>query len=155
MTEQPKLYKLEEKPEPMAALQARYPAALMKLWDIDSAEFDLNRGPGKYRENVFDTENGLRIMVSREKYAAINGGEPQIHVSVSVCADGAVEKVLAGCLREPYKPHKKARETLLRMVRNTFAEISGLTLPKEPFHVSETGIPHWSICEESGSAVQF
>ena len=86
------LPRVPEKPEPMEGIGARYPAALARLWDIDSPDYDVDRGPGKYREHVMDTENGLRFIVSREKYSLVNDGATYLHVSVSFREDSEIGK---------------------------------------------------------------
>ncbi len=114
----------------------------MRVWNIDADDYDVDNGPGKQREHVFDTDSGLRFIVSREKCREVNDGQPHIHVSVSFRDDSEVGQVLKGC-----KSGNEAREVLFRIARGTFAEVSGLTLPEKPFHVSAGGVPHWTIAD--------
>ena len=129
-------------PEPMESLQARFPAVLARLWDIDSPDYDVDRGPGKYREHVMDTENGFRFIVSREKYSLVNDGVPNLHVSVSLREDSEIGKIVAAC-----KSQQDARETYLRLIRDTFGELSGIELPEQPTHVTAGGVLHWTLAD--------
>ena len=134
------LHRVPDNPESMESLQARFPAALEKLWDIDDPAYDIDRGPGKYREHVFDCENGFRFIASREKYSLVNGGVPHLHVSVSFRDGSAIEQVVAGG-----RSVQDRRQRFCRAAWDTFAEISGLTLPEKPTHVTSGGVLHWTI----------
>ena len=113
----------------MEALKARWPQAIARVWNIDADDYDVDNGPGKQREHVFDTDSGFRFIVSREKYAALNNGKPHIHVSVSFRDDSEVGQVLKGC-----KSGNEAREMFLHLARDTFAEspadAAGRTVPR-------------------------
>src|SRR4051812_27600601 len=66
------------KPEDYAVLRARFPAALEKVYD----RTDIGRGgdrPGLHRANVFDTREGIRVIVSRE----VSDEKDMLHVSGS------------------------------------------------------------------------
>jgi hypothetical protein len=140
MTNIEPLRRLDDTPEPMESLQARWPAALVKLWNIDDPAYDVNRGPGKYREHVFDLSNGFRFIVSREQYALVNGSAPYLHVSASFRAGSAVEQIVAGG-----RSIHSRRRRFCRLACREFAEITGLKLPEEPWHVTSGGIPHWKL----------
>lgn len=67
-------------PEPMKSLKARYPAALERVYDY-TQEVLPNPTPSSRRCHVFDTEEGLRIIVSRDREAE---HDVYLHVSISI-----------------------------------------------------------------------
>ena len=60
-------------PEPLERLQARFSAAIATEWDADDltrkrlANPDHPDRPGQCRTHVFDTEDGYRLIISRER----------------------------------------------------------------------------------------
>src|SRR5208282_2292147 len=118
-------------PEAMESLTPRFPASLVRVWNIDAGDVDGDNRPGLHREHVFDTASGLRFMVSRDQHHKLNDGKPYVHVSVSFRKESEVEQVLQSCGSQ-----LDARETYLRFVRNTFAGISGIELPDQPIKIS-------------------
>jgi len=141
--------RLPDSPEPMKLLQARWPAALTKLWDIDDPAFDPNNGPGKQREHVFDTEAGFRFIASREQYTELNGGKPHLHVSASFREGSAVQQIVAAG-----KSKRDRIKRFFRAIQGAFAEISGIKLPDEPTMITGGGIPHYALDWESVAETQ-
>ena len=56
------------KPETIEALKVRYPAALERVFDVRELTGPVDDRPGLKREHVFDFEDGLRLIVSREMH---------------------------------------------------------------------------------------
>lgn len=66
-------------PEPLDALRARFPEALRTVHDPELIASGLQRMPGTLRSNVFDFDDGLRLIVSVDKYRRID----RLHLSAS------------------------------------------------------------------------
>jgi hypothetical protein len=64
--------------EPVDQLRARFPQALERVW---VAGPDMPDRPGLHRIHVFDHADGLRLLVSRDRFFADE--DPKIHVSAS------------------------------------------------------------------------
>lgn len=81
-------------PEPEAALRARYPAALAELYDAEGVRLGSVTPPTRRRPNVFDFEDGLRLIVSRDDH----GGEAGVvvHLSAGLGTGTALERTLRG-----------------------------------------------------------
>lgn len=76
--------------EPLENLQARFRAALEKVWIVDPTQLeDPNRDrPGLHREHTFDFMDGTRLMISRDLYPeesrkVMKLDGPVIHISAS------------------------------------------------------------------------
>jgi len=74
-------------PEPVEKLKEKIPLALSKIWIADE---DLEDRPGLHREHVFDFENGLRLIISKDKFPGyisalihVSGSYPQKHNPVT------------------------------------------------------------------------
>jgi hypothetical protein len=68
-------------PEPEAQLKARYAAALDPVYDPHEVIDGKVKRPGQQRKHVFDTEDGYRLIISRER---LKGAPPVLHISVSL-----------------------------------------------------------------------
>lgn len=111
-------------PQPLEVLKARYPDAIKRLYVYGVDEII----PGK-PEHVFDFEEGIRIMVSREQAE----GYEFIHFSSSFNEE----------IKEKYKD--KPQELFDRMIQ-LFKDLSGID--QEPFFKGfspQKGVPHWII----------
>jgi hypothetical protein len=121
-------------PEPEDALRARYPAALAKIYQLAEAAAE-RRGPGDRPEHVFDTLDGVRLIVSREQWP---NGRLQLHVSASFHDHCAIEL-------QQIRRVLGIRDGLDFMLRR-FREISGDTSAATLIGLSEgKGVPHWVI----------
>lgn len=111
--------------ESEAALAARYPNALERTCDGTWQ-------PGLQRANVFDFEDGLRLVISRDD---IEGASFGIHVSASLDPESEFYKFVSiGYIR---------MESFIVGVPNRIERLFGLTGLKL-MHVSEdNGVPHW------------
>ena len=92
--------------------------------------------PGEVADNVFDFENGLRLIVSRERMEC---GLVVLHVSASM----APKCPLADSLRGKAKGRKQAMRLFRVAAAEAFAELSGRTEPLEFLGWTKGMIPHW------------
>lgn len=118
---------LEFAPEPMESLKSRYANALKKVWIPD---VEMSDRPGLRRENVFDGENGIRLIISKEKADAIT---TVIHFSASVTDHFKKSNIATASM-------------LLEEFVKQFREISGdrKSIIRMNF-ISDGGIPHFII----------
>lgn len=110
-------------PESIESMRARFHKALEKVY-IPSE--DMEDRPGLHRENLFDFENGLRLLISKEN---LQGNK--IHVSASW--EGG----------SPTDPDEATKE-----VGKAFRTIGGRGI-LELLGISIQGIPHWIVRPES------
>jgi len=64
------------KPEPIESLRARYPESVKKSYNTKAIEMGLSKRPGDQPQHIFDCEDGLRLIISRD--------DGQIHFSASL-----------------------------------------------------------------------
>ena len=76
-------------PEPIEALRARLPAALVDTYSVEFCRRFPNEGPGKKPEHVFDFDTGERVVRAIVSIDVPSKGGPVLHVSVS-SSDGHV-----------------------------------------------------------------
>lgn len=121
------------KPEPLLALQARLPEALAPIWDFRDSQPE--SGPGQRREHVFDFQDGLRLIVSRDKQ---DEGKPYLHVSASITPSHALyDKVENGFLTR-YAIKTIVEERFFRLSGQSIMGMDVLLLWSEG-----KGVPHW------------
>lgn len=67
--------------ETMQQLKDRFNKALEKVWDVDAIAIDPEKidRPAQHREHVFDFEDGIRLIISKDK----TDGNLFIHISGS------------------------------------------------------------------------
>src|SRR5262245_48944881 len=84
--------------QPFAELQARYPAAVERVWNVNPDTFDAEADrPGLHPANVFDFQDGTRLIVSRErgiKFATRLPGIEVLHVSGSATSGTLIEATM-------------------------------------------------------------
>jgi hypothetical protein len=131
-------------PEPLAALRARYPRALEHLYDAVAIRDARAIRPGEVVANVFDFEDGLRLIVSREQ---VPGLGRVLHVSASFLLTGELSQKLDGILQA--EGVTMAYMALLREARCRFLELSGD--PRRLAYVGKSSemVPHFQIQEPS------
>jgi hypothetical protein len=85
---------LKFKPLTVSEHRNRWSAALVKVWEygipLDSIADHLGDRPGQHREHLFDFHDGIRLIVSADKY----GDGTYLHVSVSVSTESEAEKAI-------------------------------------------------------------
>lgn len=69
---------LPYKPESLESLRSRYAVAVENVFDPDTLETNPEGRPGLRRECVFDCEDGLRLIISKDLIDV-----PRIHLSAS------------------------------------------------------------------------
>ncbi len=126
-------------PESTEALRARFAAALeqpLTLDDVRSGAW-LAKAPGRRRRCVFDCEDGVRLVVSREDQGGSLG--EVVHVSASVQPDTPAWRRLALM----HAPHTQ----FTRLAWARFRTLAGPGLWEVvDFQVSEgKGVPHWFV----------
>lgn len=131
---------LPHKPQTLTELRARFPKALTRTYDaISIAMYKSTDRPGNNRENVFDFEDGLRLIVSRD----ILEDHPQIHVSASFEMNSRLGRQLQ---RSGFG--EASRDGFVEAARDGYRQLSatdaGLTL----IGWSAAGIPHFVIENE-------
>ncbi len=67
-------------PQSLSDLQARYAAAVVKVFDALAVYEGRVSRPGEDPAHVFDTQSGIRLIVSRER---LPDGKVYLHVSAS------------------------------------------------------------------------
>ena len=118
-------------PEPLAALQARYGAAVATLVDTTRVVQGLVPAPSGDRRHVFDWPDGLRLMVSRER---MPDGRCGVHISASLdWGSDLYDAVVAGALD---------RVGLLALVVRRWSTLAGSTRTLDLLGFSERGVPH-------------
>lgn len=135
---------VEITPEPLAALQARYPRALEFVYDQAAVVLGGAIRPGECAENVFDFEDGLRLIVSRQRGP---GGKVWLHFSASF---GGADCRLADEFRllRRTTPLPQIFEQWRLSVPGRFALLSGDAREAAYLGRSANGVPHWVIEEE-------
>lgn len=137
---------LPHKPEPLEALRARYPAALEVVYGLDDALDGTTLLPGRNRANVFDHEDGLRLIIIRTRLSAG-------HLIISVSASFPVGSRLYEDFRVLAMTGRHAADIYAawaRSIPRRFREISGDPRELRLLGVGGNYIPHFAI--EEGSA---
>lgn len=134
---------IPRRPESMASLKARYPLALEYVYDaFQIAEHNAIR-PAEVAANVFDFEDGLRLIISRESYPGDN--RVFLHFSASFQTETPIHERCKSVAAE----HGSAAMLTDFMIAaaDRFAELSGDTRQPTTIFVTRGGIPHWLIEE--------
>jgi hypothetical protein len=124
------------KAEPLKDLQARYPQALDFVYDSDAMRDSNAIRPGEVAAQLFDFEDGLRLLISLER-------RPQgtvLHLSSSF----ETESELYGFFRKETetKSPTQVMELFIEMTRRRFIELSGDAQPPPLIGMSNF-IPHF------------
>lgn len=123
--------KLPFEPRPLDELRARYPAAVERVFDY---RFGFPAvWPSQLRAHVFDFEDGLRVMVSRDREEEDG---TYLHVSASLePGHGLFESVARGAV---------GLRQFLTIVEERFALLSGDVGRLDFCGLSGgKGVPHW------------
>lgn len=112
-------------PQSLSELQQRYNAAISKPVNAVYASSHPDESPGNKREHVFDFDDGVRLIISRD----FAGNDEMFHVS------GSVEECIWKGLFD---------KTLIHHMKQRFQELSGYGIPAaHTFVITGKGIPHW------------
>ena len=84
-----KLPKLPGQPESLESMRSRFSKAIAHAVSVEKVAKDPRNAyyPSKYRTHVFDSEDGIRLIVSRDR----DGDQEVIHVSASLSKKAARE----------------------------------------------------------------
>lgn len=134
---------LPNTPEPIESLRARYPAALEHVYDQESVAYSGAVRPGECRANVFDFEDGLRLIISRKRDP---WGDVWLHYSASFPSDCRIADEVR--LLRLTSPLARVMAMWVESVPSRFADLSGDQRPVDRHWRSEIGIPHWLIRED-------
>lgn len=114
-------------PAPIDVLRVRYPAAVAGLFDQREVAAGRQATPSGDPAHVFDTQSGLRLIISRDR---LGDGRIGVHVSASWCRDVSPGATAASLVAE---------------IRAWWEALSGSTRTLEFLGVSEGGIPHFFV----------
>lgn len=136
---------LPHRPETLESLKARYHAALERVYTLDDAISGRVLLAGRNPANVFDFEDGLRLVVSRIR---LPSGPLTLNISASVALNGRVARD-AQVLCTTGQPASKVYAAWLRSIPRRFRELSGDN--RELLYLGHSGnlLPHFAIEEES------
>lgn len=113
-------------PKSMNLNRARYKAALRDWYSAEKCAAGQQERPGNKAKHVFDFEDGIRLIISRDR----NNGKEYIHVSGSGTDEYMSDKGLFDAKRD---------------MENKFRELCQKNVPMKFIVLSEGGIPHWII----------
>lgn len=115
-------------PQPLAQLSARYLAAIAPFVDHrDARRADFEPPSGDPR-HVFDCEDGLRLIVSRER--CLDGREG-VHISASFYLEAP--------------PYVRTAEDQIAWITDRWQTLSRSTRSPELLMISEGNIPHFFV----------
>ena len=136
------LKRLEFKPESIESLKSRYLQAIDELVDVESVSLGLRVDPGTNRRHVFDLEEGIRFIISRE-----DQGQDGVflHLSASAKYDEGE------CVHTKFESFSN----FMRLCEEKFKEISGDSRSLEKFGITTEGIIHWFIKEPKYKELNF
>lgn len=116
--------------EPLHVLQARYPRCLEYIYDSEKIDTAGAIRPGEVAAQVFDLEDGLRFIISRQRvdemtedYRLTGQKTVILHVSASVSHGSALLRKLQADSRR--LPAIRAVHKWLETVPERFRELSG------------------------------
>jgi hypothetical protein len=136
---------VDVRPEPLESLRRRYPLALEHVHDSTAIRDHRATPPSKIPACHFVHEDGLRLIVSRERWP---GGRVVIHVIASFPEDCE----LAANFRVLYALGWNAYTVFagwLNSIPRRFAALSGDARPLVYLGLSDAKVPHWMIEEEA------
>jgi len=119
-------------PEPLDALRRRYPAALVALVSPVDVANGRARAPSKDPACVFDTVDGLRLIVSRERF---DDGRILIHISASF-------QDLGDALKDIDSEDAPA---VMDLIVHAWQTISQSTQTPTLVAISPGGVPHFVV----------
>jgi len=118
-------------PQPIEELNRRYPAAVRDTYDVREIIEGRCIPPSANARHVFDTEEGLRLIISVEPLPP--DFRSYIHMSASFNRPRCLPKTKS----------LKGADEVEQWILETFKQISGTSRQLEFLGVSDGGIPHW------------
>jgi len=82
---------LPHEPESLDAHRARYAKAVESTYDVEAVADGTQPRPGQNRAHVFDREDGLRLIISHERFP---NGKTCLHVSASAMPGSEIVQAL-------------------------------------------------------------
>ncbi len=125
--------------QPITALAARYQKALEGVFT--QARVQAGERPGLIRAHVFDFENGLRLIISRDE--TYKGPEGHLHVSASVEDRDDCTAAIAIRHMIAHAGIAAGKRTLQELAMAAFATIAGRPMPLFLGWTHDKGVPHW------------
>lgn len=119
---------LPYEPQSIEQLKSRFSKCLEKVWDKDIDDLDKER-PGLLRDYVFDFENGLRLIISKDNYKELGG----LHIHISCSAN-----------KSDTFNHCFNKNHLNRFIQACYNSIGGKG-NLEFIGFTEGRVPHWKI----------
>lgn len=113
-------------PQPTEKLKSRYQEAIKSSYDVSAVTHGQIERPGEKPQHVFDFENGIRLIISRDHYK----GKEVIHISGSFDLG-----TYTGSLKQ---------SVIEARMHLCYCEIAGPVKLGRPTY-SQGGIPHWFI----------
>lgn len=135
--------RLPHEPQDLGALRRRYPSAIADLIEAAHVADGRARPPSERRRHVFDCADGLRLIISRDRYGP---GRIGVHVSASVANGTTLDRTM----RNHDVEIEIRLRTLLDLVVERWQLISGSMQKPELLGLSDgKGVPHFIVWEES------
>lgn len=131
-------------PESIESLRARYPDALRSVFNAEAVAFGGAPRPGQIRAHVFDSPDGVRLIVDREK----SPGHP-VYLHLTGSAQEGTP------LRDDLRDGRASLADVLARILDRYRDISGDDRPLTFLGLSEDkGCPHWVRAEREAAYVQ-
>lgn len=128
--------RLPFQPEPIASMRARYPAARKTLYVQEDVAAGRQVAPSGLRQHVFDFEDGLRLIISRDRDPT---GLVVMHLSASAQDGSHMHGAI--CRGEVGMPEFFDR------VKLEWQTLSGSTQLPQLIGISDKYVPHWIVPE--------
>lgn len=135
------------KPEPLAAMRARYPEAVKDVMDYESYVLGTIQRPGQSRRHVFDHEDGLRLIFSRD---SSDKGLVFLHASASIESGSRLFHEARGISRRSGGSLNHVMDWLDGLARPRIEELSGQAMELWFWHHF---IPHFWKPETEAPAI--
>lgn len=130
---------LPYEPESRASLSSRWAAALERVCPYEYEPKE--ERPGRHPRHRFDTECGLRLIVSRERFS--RAGPPKVHISISIQTKEMGRRIKSGDLSEPGAP-----EAYIHALVSELSGESGFCLMEIPVPGERVVVRHFILVPE-------
>ena len=134
---------VEFEAESLEVAQERFSASVKDLYDGTE-----ELRPGEQRKHIFDFEDGLRLIVSKDQYPD-PAGSVGIHVSASVVDDetcGLYARIRAAIEQNPQVPVTNAAASAIdKATHERFKLLSGFEGKFKMAQMSPNGVLHYNV----------